>query len=181
MRVLNSWSREGTAEDLAVDTMLLDGHILTPLNMDSEVPFFDSTGHYPILAGYKTGTMKPLYIAAVRHQQHSPWHFTLVKDGASSVKYTDEAGEKHEKSNFFVLALRHDPVDIPPPLYSNLRKGVEDPTGPVYWLNFWPRKSRLYLEGKAPRDDILLERFLDALQERRRKERNVMDLLSGFD
>lgn len=59
---------------------------------------------------------------------------------------------------FFVLALRHDPP--PRPSYP---RGALDPTGPVFWLRFWPVKDPDYYEdeGGRLRDDRHLEAFLD--------------------
>ncbi|KLO08604.1 hypothetical protein SCHPADRAFT_931694 [Schizopora paradoxa] len=179
--IWSPWNRENFLEDLAVDTMFLDGHLLTLLHIHDKTPFFDCTGHYPILAGYEMGTRDPFYIAVARLKPDSPWYFTTIKDGASSVKYTDEDGEEHIKSDFFVLALRHDPTDIPPPPYSHLRKGAKDPTGPVYWLKYWPHKDSQYADREVPSDDRLLEPFLNALRERKRTEQSLVELLSGFD
>ncbi|KLO08595.1 hypothetical protein SCHPADRAFT_944312 [Schizopora paradoxa] len=178
--IWSTWSRKSIDGDLAVDTMLLDGHVLSLLHVVAETLFFDCKGHYPILAGYEMGTREPLYVAVVRLRSDSPWHFTTVKDGATSVKYTDEVGEEHIELDFFVLALRHDPTDIPPPKYSHLRTKAKDPTGPVYWLKFWPRKDPQYTDREVPSDDRLLEPYLDALRERKRTEQNMMELLSGF-
>jgi len=146
--------------------MRLDGHTVvclrvTNLNvptLDLEgISKFDCTGHYPILAGYDP-TDEPLYVAAVRLE--FLWHFTTVKDGASIVYYSDEVGETHTTNEFFVLALRHDPSDLPAP-YSRARKGAMDPTGPVFWLRFWPEKDPEYYEDARLVDDGLLESFLD--------------------
>ncbi|KLO12148.1 hypothetical protein SCHPADRAFT_998369 [Schizopora paradoxa] len=179
--IWNPWNPESMNDDLAVDTMLLDGHVLTLLYIDSETHSFDCTGHYPILAGYEMGTREPLYIAVARRKIGSPWYFTTVKDGVSLVEYTDEVGEEHVELDFFVLALRHDPTDIQPPPYSHLRKGAKDPTGPVYWLKYWPHKDFQHTHREVPNDDRILEPFLNALRERKRTEQSLVELLSGFD
>ncbi len=36
-----------------------------------------------------------------------------------------------------------------------------DPTGPVFWLRFWPEKDPEYFEDARLVDDHLLESFLD--------------------
>ncbi len=74
--------------------------------------------------------------------------------------YTDEVGETHTTTEFFVLSLRHDPSDVVPP-YPRARKGAMDPTGPVSWLRFWPYKDPDYFEDARLVDDRLLESFLD--------------------
>ncbi|KLO09818.1 hypothetical protein SCHPADRAFT_892822 [Schizopora paradoxa] len=76
-------------------------------------------------------TEEPLYAAAVHQEINSPWYFTMVKDGASSATYTDEVGEEHVTQEFFVLALRHDPIDLPLQDVQR-RAGAKDPTGPVF-------------------------------------------------
>ncbi len=117
-----------------------------------------------------TTLTSPLYVAAVRLE--FLWYFTTVKDGASTAVYSDELGEIHTAKKFFVLALRHNPSDLPAP-YPRARKGAMDPTGPVFWLRFWPEKDPEYFEEARLTDDHLLESFLDEFA----AERNI---LSGF-
>ncbi len=144
-------------------------------SIDSQEYHFQGTGHYPILAGYDSDG-EPLYVAAVRLDHL--WHFTTVEDSASTAVYTDEVGETHTANNFFVLALRHDPSDFPPP-YPRTRKGAMDPTGPVSWLRFWPEKDPEYFEDARLVDhDRLLESFLNGYAAQRDSERCI---LSGFD
>ncbi len=83
-----------------------------------------------------------------------------MKDGASTAVYSDEVGASRIADEFFVLALRHDPSDFPPP-YPRARKGGMDPTGPVSWLRFWPEKDPEYFEDSPLVDDRLVESFLD--------------------
>ncbi|KLO09815.1 hypothetical protein SCHPADRAFT_548947 [Schizopora paradoxa] len=156
--------------------MLLDGHILTCLRFDNDSPVFSCDGHYPILAGVDPETADPLYVAVVHQEVDSPWYFTTAKDGASSVEYTNEVGERLESSNFFVLALRHDPIDLPPQDIRH-RAGAKDPTGPVYWVEFWPTKDVHYFDDERLRDDRLLKSFLEDLRERKMTE----SILDGFD
>jgi len=156
--------------DFSVDTMLLDGHTVVCLSVVGQDLPFEATGHYPILAGYDD-TGEPLYVAVVRVDLL--WHFTTVRDGTSIVFYSDEVGQTHMAEKFIVLALRHDPCDSPVP-YPRARKGAMDPTGPVFWLRFWPEKDPEYFEDARLTDDHLLESFLDEFA----AERNI---LSGFD
>ncbi len=169
-------SQGNLREDLSVDTMLLDGHTMVCLNVDGRVfrNQFNCTGHYPILAGYDAAG-ESLYVAAVRAKLL--WHFTTVKDGARSAVYADEVGETHTADEFFVLALRHNPSDFPPP-YPHARKGAMDPTGPAFWLRFWPEKDPEYFEDARLVDDRLLESFLDEFAASNVSERSIM---SGFD
>ncbi|KLO09811.1 hypothetical protein SCHPADRAFT_943343 [Schizopora paradoxa] len=140
-------------EDLVVDTMLLNGRTVTFLHVDGKSRLFDCTGHFPILVGYDTASGQPLYVAVLRANPDAPWYFTTVEDGASSVTYTDEVGEVHHHvvQDFFVLALRYDPVDLPS-IDSYYRRGAKDPTGPVYWLEFFPQKDERY-KGSVEYDD----------------------------
>lgn len=163
---------------MTVDTMLVDKHSLVFLNAEDlrEVDPCDVTGHFPILAGYNERTGRELYVAVVRgpHWDLDPWYFTCVEEGAWAAKYFDEVGEEQTERDFFVLALRHDPVDLPPP-YPRARKGAMDPTGPVFWLSFWPRKDPEYFEeARLEKDDRALESILDGFVEEKR-------FLSGFD
>ncbi|KLO09826.1 hypothetical protein SCHPADRAFT_892831 [Schizopora paradoxa] len=173
-----SRGREDIIDDLTVDTMLLDEYALTLLhvNTDNDDKSFDCTGHYPILAGTDYVTGEPLYVAFVRLDFNSPWYFTTVKDGASSAKYMNEIGEEQISQDFFVLALRHDPVDRPPQDVHD-RTGTKDPTGPVYWVEFWPKKDAHYVNDERLRDGRHLESFLDDLHERKIME----GILEGFD
>ncbi|KLO10264.1 hypothetical protein SCHPADRAFT_907014, partial [Schizopora paradoxa] len=145
------------SSDFSVDTMLLDGYSLVCLRVDRDTGPFDVSGHYPILAGYGWRG-KPLYVAAVRSD--FSWYLTCVPDGASAVTYLDEIGEPHTVNEFFVLALRQDPVDCVPP-YPPTRQGAMDPTGPLSWLRFWPSKDPEYYEDVRLTDDRILESFLN--------------------
>ncbi len=147
-RILSSESGHANLlDDFSVDTMLLDGHTIICLRVVDrrhldfwENTKFDSTGHYPILAGYDPNG-EPLYVAAVRLDLL--WHFTTVKEGACTAIYNDDADELNFATEFFVLALRHDPSDFSPP-YPRVRKGAMDPTGPVSWLRSGRRRTRVF-------------------------------------
>ncbi|KLO09822.1 hypothetical protein SCHPADRAFT_1000011 [Schizopora paradoxa] len=180
-RIRNLWNREIFPGEIAIDTMPLDGKVLTCLRVDNESPVFNCTGHYPILAGIDFETEEPLYVAVVYREFHSPWYFTTIKDGAPSVSYTDEVGEEHITKEFFVLALRHDPVDLPPPQDVHYRTGAKDPTGPVYWVESWPRKDSHYTNDERLRDDRILEEFLEGLRQQNAEECKLREVLSGFD
>ncbi|KLO05453.1 hypothetical protein SCHPADRAFT_1002900 [Schizopora paradoxa] len=170
----------GQVEDLVIDTMLVDKHSLVFLRVNEwftrNNTHFEVTGHFPVLAGYDNSTRRARYAALV----HSPgsdmdlWYFTTVEDGADLATYVDEVGEEHMSDMFFVLALRHDPSDVIPP-YPRTRKGAMDPTGPLHWLSFWPKKDPDYFEDERLRKpDDALESILVGME-----EENV--LLSGFD
>ncbi len=102
-----------------------------------------------------------LYVAAARVDDI--YYFTSVEDGASIVTYTDEVGDRHKMSNFLVLALRRDPSDITPP-YPCIPGGAMDPTGPLYWLKFWPEKDPDYIAASesAREDDNHLQSLLSS-------------------
>ncbi|KLO09820.1 hypothetical protein SCHPADRAFT_943348 [Schizopora paradoxa] len=170
-QILNYWNRAVFPEDIVVDTMQLDGKILTCLWV-AESSVFNCTGHYPILAGVDFETNEPLFVAVVYRRVNSPWYFTTVKDGASSVTFMDEIGVKCRSRKFFVLCLRHDPIDLPPQDIQH-REGAKDPTGPVYWVEFWPKKDAHYFYDERLRDDRLLESFLN-------EQRIMGTILGGF-
>ncbi len=97
--------------------------------------------------------------------------------------YTDELGDEHKAYGFFVLALRHDPSDATPP-YPRTSAGAMDPTGPLHWLNFWPRKDPDYCAlsdsargRRRPSGGILgqLRRECE-----RRRQYSVVELKSEF-
>ncbi|KLO08257.1 hypothetical protein SCHPADRAFT_1001082 [Schizopora paradoxa] len=155
--------RKGSLRHITVDSMLLDGHTLICLHFRGKELPFDCTGHYPILAGY-TPFGHPLYVAVLRVDNF--WFFTTVRDHASYVVYNNEFGDSVTTSDFSVLALRHSPSDfVSPsdPRRGQARAGARDPTGPVYWLRFWPRKDSEYFKDKRLADDVLLKTFLDGL------------------
>jgi len=125
--------------DFAVDTMVLTGNTVLWLPVDGYQSPFNVTGHYPILAGYKEN--QPLYVAAVKFD--NDYYFTVVKDGASTVRYINGDGKKRETHKFVVLALRYDPSDLMPP-YPHASASAMDPTGPLHWLKFWPEMDPGY-------------------------------------
>lgn len=139
--------------------MLLNGHMVTCLSVDGREAKFDSKGHYPILAGYdKNGTS--LFVAAIRLELL--WYFTCVKDGASAATFADEIGEIHSTHKSFVLALRYDPTSFMSP-YPRAHEGAMHPTGPLFWLKFWPERDPDYFEDDRLADDLILESFLTEL------------------
>ncbi|KLO07297.1 hypothetical protein SCHPADRAFT_1001765, partial [Schizopora paradoxa] len=97
---------------------------------------FDIKGHYPVLAGYTSGeNPKELFAAMVYSQrQLLSVYYAYVEDGATAAEYFEEDGNKRESNTFYVLVLRHDPlnVEIPydaePKNYASVRR-----TGPAYW------------------------------------------------
>ncbi|KLO08607.1 hypothetical protein SCHPADRAFT_893760 [Schizopora paradoxa] len=179
LHILSPWNRNTYNTKFAVDTMFLNEHALVYLQIHGGTMSFNCTGHYPILAGYEEGTGEALYIAFARQNPHSPWYFTTVKDGASSATYTDENGEEKTALVFFVLALRHDPADLSPS-YLPHRRGAKDPTGTVYWVEFWPRTDHYYFHNITLNDDRLLMVFLEENRRRKEEECRVFDVLDGF-
>ncbi len=147
--------------DFVVDTMVLTGNTVVWLPIDGRQAPFDITGHYPILAGYEE-SHKPLYVAAVKIDHD--YYFTVVEDGASTVRYTDEVDGRRETHEFLVLGLRYDPSDLTPP-YPHASAGAMDATGPLRWLKFWPEKDAAYYAASdsAKEDDSNLESFLNSL------------------
>jgi len=162
--VLIASSLDNTLRNFSVDSMVIDGNAVLWLRFDSISPF-DATCHYPILAGYdrdEHSGESALYVAAVKDE--FGYHFTSVQDGARMVRYTDENGDMRGADVFFVLALRHDPgYDLSPP-YPRIPRGAIDPTGPLYWLKFWPQKDTDYCAASdsAKADDGHLELVLNS-------------------
>ncbi len=153
-------------EQLDVDTMSLSGDAVLWLSVNGDDAPFDATGHYPILAGYDSSE-NPLYVAAVRLEFLC--YFAPVAEGASTLTYQDELGDEHVSHDFFVLALRHDPSDLAgTPPNPRILGGAMDQSGPLFWLNFWPRKDPDYLAASdfAELDDDHLEAVLNGLSER---------------
>ncbi len=127
--------RHNLLDNFYVDTMLLD-RIQSYVFVSTAMSFrSNGTGHYSDLR-----RLLPCLEAILRRSR--PPRVPLVlhnsNRGASYAVYIDEVGETHIAHEFFVLALRHDPSDVVPP-YPRPRKGAMDPTGPVYWLRFWPK------------------------------------------
>jgi len=151
-------------KDFSVDTMLLhvNGHAVTCLSVDGLEARFDSTGHFPILAGYDTYGQQ-LYVAAIR--RGLLWHFTRIKEGVSTATYADEIGKTQTTPKFFVLALRYDPCSFMSP-YPRAHKGAMDPTGPLFWLKFWPEKEPDYYDDDRLADDRILETLLNRISAR---------------
>ncbi|KLO06379.1 hypothetical protein SCHPADRAFT_895489 [Schizopora paradoxa] len=165
--------------NVTIDTMLVDKHSLVFLRVNKWFTginkCFGATGHFPLLAGYDNQTCRELYVALVHfpEEEVDPWYFTFVEDGASFATYTDEVGQERTTDEFFVLALRHDPSDLPPP-YPQACKGAMDPTGPLHWLSFWPKKDPEYFEDKRlKKADETLESMLVGIKEEK-------FLLNGF-
>lgn len=146
--------------------MAIDGNMVLWLRVEAgrHQPF-DVTGHYPILAGYDEADGAALYVAA--HKYDSVYHFTHVKNGARTVRYTDEIGEVHAVGKFFVLALRCDPMDLPLP-HPRIPESAMDQTGPLYWLKFWPQKDPDYCarSDSGTSDDSHLESLLNSYSTR---------------
>lgn len=167
-------------KDVSVDTLLLDGQTLVCLRVYGQNICFHRAGHYPILAGYRFVFYRrrvPLYVAVVR--SGDIWYFTCVEEGACQVTYTDEVGDVQTTHDFFVLALRHNPSDTTPP-YPCTRRGAMDPTGPIFWLRFWPERDPDYYEDSRLTDDLHLESFLDGLRDRVFQQDADSDFVNGF-
>ncbi len=94
---------------------------------------FDVTAHCPVLAGYDL-TGEPLFIALYPFLHG---YFTCIKNGASHATFII-SGRTESVHCFYVLVLRHDPVDSKPIAVPH---GAMDPTGPVFWLNYWPKRD----------------------------------------
>ncbi len=99
---------------------------------------FHVTGHYPVLAGYDPSTGEALYVAVQGNYHNKLPIFTCVKDGASKAIFIHKNGKAETVNEFRVLVLRHDPVDSKP---TGIPDSAMDPTGPVFWLDYWPKRD----------------------------------------
>ncbi|KLO04661.1 hypothetical protein SCHPADRAFT_896860 [Schizopora paradoxa] len=119
---------------------------------------FNSTSHYLILAFYDDSGV-PFYLAAI-HKPIYPfsmrYFFTSVKDGDTVATWYDEHGRANTTNDFMILVLRHDPVDFPigrndyPWKHYRPRTGALDPTGPIYWLQYFPETAPDFFEDIKP-------------------------------
>ncbi len=142
--------------DFTADTMVLTGNTTVMwLPIDGHKSRFNSTGALSRSRGVRR-EQRPLYVAAV--ETYDDYCFTVVADGASTVRYMDEDGDEYETHKFLILALRYDPSDLTPP-YPCASYGAMDPTGPLHWLKFWPERDLVYCAASdiARDDDRRLE------------------------
>ncbi|KLO12150.1 hypothetical protein SCHPADRAFT_941480 [Schizopora paradoxa] len=132
-----------------VDATVLSAEMVASfMRSDLNSPF-NSTSHYPILASLDDSGVS-FYLALV-YRPDNEWHmrhfFTSVKDGDTVATWYDEHGRANITSDFTVLVLRHDPTDFPigrndyPWQFFRPRTGALDPTGPIYWLQYFPEKD----------------------------------------
>ncbi len=98
----------------------------------------DLTGYYPVLAGFDaSGTA--LYVHEPAANSYAPV-FARVANGDSMLQIEGKNRNLSATKSLRVLGLRHDPSDIHPP-YPCAPLGAMDPTGPIHWLAFWPKKD----------------------------------------
>lgn len=93
--------------------------------VDGDQQPLDVTGHFPILAGFDAFG-KEIYVA------QAGFLWTYVSDGARNVSIADRDGKVKLFSQFELLVLRHDPLDI---VFNDIPAGAKYQTGPVYWLH----------------------------------------------
>ncbi len=138
----------------SIDTMLLEVDTVLWLRIAGSNSPFDTTGHYPILAGFSQRG-EPIYVAAAK--VHHTYYFTCVEDGASAMT----RWERSIKQESFSLSLF---VTIVTPPYPRTPTGAMDPTGPLHWLKFWPERDPDYaaLTDSAWNDDIHLKSLLNS-------------------
>ncbi len=74
---------------------------------------FDSTGHFPVLAGYDTSG-REIFVARafLSDNGRAGYSYSYVCDGARSMSIIGEDGKRRTTSQFYVLVLRHDPCDV---------------------------------------------------------------------
>lgn len=143
-----------------MDTMIISGNTVMAIKVDAGEAF-DATGHwhYPVLAGFDSDTGEPLYIAVERSSSYGDIPlFTCIRNGASHATFINSVGELETVDEFYVLVLRHDPVNSKPNV---IPKGAMDSTGPIFWLNYWPKRDpSIPNDPTFERIDQYLERIL---------------------
>jgi len=126
---LSSWHTFETVvhgrDNIFVEAMLILNNTVMCIRVEAGKAL-DVTGHYPVLAGYDS-TGEPLYIAAKYDLKQSGCVFTYVNNGASHATFMNKNGDAETVNYFYVLVLRHDPVDSKP---TGVPEGAMDPTGP---------------------------------------------------
>lgn len=152
-----------------IDTIPLPtGFVILLRRSDVKVPF-SATGHFPIMA-FQKEFEQPSYLAIARDEMKtSRKYITTVKEGDSVATYYNRNGEVKLTDDFQVLALRYDPIDFPadPMFYQwrvlRPRAGSLDPTGPVYWLQYYPEMDPEFFEDAKEEVPYTLMRVLASL------------------
>lgn len=101
---------------------------------------FSADGHFPILAGHNSHGQNA-YIACIVHNPdarpnkahfQSYFYTATVTEGDAFARFWHE-GSPWSHDTYYVLALRHDPLDILPGSFVTSQCDVHDQTGPFYW------------------------------------------------
>lgn len=131
-----------------VDVMPLNSDVA--MFIDNDKPF-SALGHFPIVACVDI-VGNPSYLARVNiNLQGTPQYcVTTIREGDSTVTYRDELGSSQVTDYFQVLVLRHDPIDFSRDRLENNalrpRRRALDPTGPAYWLRYFPERDPEVME-----------------------------------
>ncbi|KLO12130.1 hypothetical protein SCHPADRAFT_435370 [Schizopora paradoxa] len=133
-----------------IDVTLIPFGTAIPLARSDLRSPFNLTSHYPILAFYD-GSGEPHYLAFFCkdgiHGKRSQYIFTAFKEGDTAATWYDEFGRAHIAQDFEPVVLRNDPIDfqIGNDIYSTSdlrpRAGSLDHTGPIYWLQYFPKRD----------------------------------------
>ncbi|KLO08845.1 hypothetical protein SCHPADRAFT_944117 [Schizopora paradoxa] len=121
-------------QNITVDVLLYLYDELMHIRI-GEADTFNSTYHYPLLAGYNEGG-QALYCG--RNNDYGD--FTCVADGSSDAVFTDEFGKMWTSDEFWVMVLRYDPSDMITHRASSIGGSI-DPTGPLHWRKLWPKED----------------------------------------
>ncbi len=82
-------------------------------------------------------------------------------------------------TSFCVIVLRHNPVDSKP---INIPAGAMDPTGPVFWLDYWPKRDPSHPnEREFLEEEQRLEFALVAFTERSKGDKTVVEIGLGVN
>ncbi len=92
------------------DSLFVDGLVLW-LRVDGVEHPFDSTGHFPVLAGYDTSG-REIFVARASFGDVRWMEFCYVCDGVRSVSIICRDGKRRTTSRFKVMVLKHDPCDV---------------------------------------------------------------------
>ncbi|KLO11883.1 hypothetical protein SCHPADRAFT_891252 [Schizopora paradoxa] len=124
--------------------MTIDLDRVSFIEVDVEHKPLDLSGHFPVFAEH-VGPGEEKYVALVSDRvsqdvdssglpsiiEHNI--FIAIENGARIAKFNSCCGQTKTTTTFYMMVLRHDPMDALPP-YPSIPKDAADPTGPLYWM-----------------------------------------------
>ncbi|KLO08601.1 hypothetical protein SCHPADRAFT_893754 [Schizopora paradoxa] len=165
-----------------IDVLELSKSKFLPLKHTKPKTPLSLTGHFPIMA-FQRESEEPSYLAIIYNRRTSfPKYIATVKEGNSAAIYHDEDGKLQATHIFEVLVLRHEPVDLH--THSRASQWIEfqpcagslDPTGTVFWLQYFPKKDPDFFEDA----EVFLRSTLRRASEERSHSSEVIALLKSI-